>query len=131
MCKLVAYLEASYFAVAMMPPSLVTPVTGWNLTADGHWIVKIVGMALGTQAHTAWSMRNKPNVEVAKGLAFYQLASATVDWVMWLVLKDEGIFQTPQAQALVVCAFVSHYLLGGLMIISIRNHMESSDDKKA
>jgi hypothetical protein len=37
-------------------------------------------------------LRNEPHLGVAKGLAFYQLASATADWVMWIWLAGEGIF---------------------------------------
>jgi hypothetical protein len=56
---------------------------------------------------------------VAKGLAFYQIASATIDWVMWLVMKDEGIFDNSLAQTTVIAAIVSHYILGILLFIGI------------
>ena len=118
----VAILEFAYFVVAMMPPSYVEPMTGWKLTPDGHWIVKLISVALLTQAHTAWTLRNNPNVEVAKGLAFYQMASATVDICMWITMKDDGIFDNDLAKTTVIAAIVSHYLLDILLIIGIRNY---------
>jgi hypothetical protein len=39
---------------------------------------------------------------VAWGLAFYQLASATADWVLWIVLADQGIFSTTTGRVLVI-----------------------------
>lgn len=116
----VAILEAGYFLAAMVPPDLVQPLTGWRLTADGHWITKLMGVALLTQAYIAWIFRTKPHLGVAKGLAFYQLASATVDWVMWIAMADAGIFDNALAKGTVVAAFVSHYLLGGLLVVAIR-----------
>lgn len=121
----VAVLEFCYFLAAMMPPDLVRPVTGWELTTDGHWITKLMGIALLTQAYIAWIFRKKPHLGVAKALAFYQVASATVDWVMWLVMKDQGIFNNSLAQTTVIAAIVSHYILGILLYIGIgrtKNH---------
>lgn len=118
----IAVLEFFYFAAAMMPPSLVTQTTGWVLNADGHWITKIVGLALLFQAYIAWSFRKNPLLPIAKGLAFYQLASATADWIMWLALKNDGIFSTSLAQVTVTAAIVSHYAVGFLLIIAIRNY---------
>lgn len=115
----VAVLEFCYFLAAMMPPSMVRPLTGWELTADGHWITKLMGVALLTQAYIAWICRKNPHLVIAKGLAFYQVASATVDWVMWLTMKNEGIFNNPLAQTTVIAAIVSHYILGILLIIGI------------
>lgn len=115
----VAVLEFCYFLAAMMPPGMIRPVTGWELTADGHWITKLMGVALLTQAYMAWIFRKNPHIGVAKGLAFYQMASATIDWIMWLAMKDEGIFSNALAQTTVVVAIVSHYILGILLIIGI------------
>lgn len=115
----VAVLEFCYFLAAMMPPDLVRPATGWDLTADGHWITKLMGVALLTQAYIAWIFRKKPHLGVARGLAFYQVASATVDWIMWLLMTDQGIFNNSLAQATVIAAIVSHYILGALLIIGI------------
>lgn len=117
---MVAALEAGYFVAGMMPPSMVRTVTGWNLSADGHWVTKLLGIALGTQAYVAWIFRRAPHLGVAKGLAFYQIASATMDWVMWLLLADAGIFDNALARATVTAAIVSHYALGVLLIAAIR-----------
>ena len=115
----VAVLEFFYFLTGMMPPSLVRPITGWELNADGHWITKLISIALLTQAYIAWTIRKNPHIGIAKGLAFYQIASATADWVMWLVMKDDGIFNNSLAQVTVMCAIVSHYILGFLMVYAI------------
>jgi hypothetical protein len=61
----------------------------------------------------------KPHLGVAKGLAFYQIASATMDWTMWLVMQDEGIFSNSLAETTVIAAIVSHYFFGFLLIIAI------------
>lgn len=116
----VAILEFMYFATAMLPPSIIPLATGWNLNADGHWIAKLIGLALGFMGYIAWIFRKTPNLGVAKGLAAYQIASATMDWVMWLVMKEEGIFDSTFAQTTVMVAIVSHYLFGILLVIGIR-----------
>lgn len=115
----VAVLEFGYFLASMMPPGAVTPITGWVLNADGHWVVKLLGVALLTQAYIAWIFRKAPHRGVAKALAFYQVASATVDWVMWIAMADAGIFSTTLAQTTVIAAIVSHYALGALLIVAI------------
>ena len=115
----VAILEFFYFVAAMLPPSLIPLATGWNLNADGHWIVKITGLSLGVMGYFAWIFRKSPHLGVAKGLAAYQIASATMDWVMWLVMKDEGVFGNPFAQTTVIVAIISHYFLGMLLVIAI------------
>lgn len=119
---LVAVVELSYALLSLTPPALVTPVTGWVLNADGQWLVKILGMGLFTQAWVAWIFRKQPHLGIARALAFYQLASATVDWVMWLVLKNDGIFSTPVSQILVPIAIVSHYIIGILLLSGIARH---------
>jgi len=116
---IVAVLEFFYFLAGMMPPSLVRPITGWVLNSDGQWITKLVAVALLTQAYIAWIFRKNPHLGVAKALTFYQLASATVDWIMWLILKDDGIFSNSLAQATVICAIVSHYAIGILLVIAL------------
>jgi len=116
---IVAVLEFSYFLAAMMPPSMVHSFTGWNLSIDGHWITKIMGMALLTQAYIAWIFRKQPHIGVAKGLAFYQLASATSDWVMWVVFSNDGIFDNQLAKITVIAAIATHYLLGILLVNAI------------
>ena len=115
----VAILEFFYFVAAMLPPSLIPIATGWNLNADGHWIAKLIGLSLGTMGYMAWIFRKKPHMGIAKGLAFYQIASATMDWIMWLVMKDEGIFESTFAQTTVIVAIVSHYFFGLLLVIGI------------
>ncbi len=115
----VAILEFFYFVTAMLPPSLIPLATGWNLNADGHWITKLIGLSLGTMGYMAWIFRKDPHIRVAKGLAAYQIASATMDWVMWLVMGDEGIFDNTLAQTTVITAVISHYFLGILLIIGI------------
>jgi hypothetical protein len=115
----VAVVELTYALLSLTPPDLVEPVTGWVLNADGHWVVKILGVGLFTQAAIAWMFRKQPHVGVAKALAFYQLGSATADWVMWLTLKNEGIFSTPLSQMLVPVAIFSHYAIGILLLIGI------------
>ena len=116
---IVAILEFFYFATAMMPPAWVRPVTGWVLNADGQWITKLLGMALGFMGYIAWIFRKNPHISVAKGLAAYQMASATIDWSMWLTMKNEGIFNNPLAQTTVIAAIVSHYIIGVLLLIGI------------
>ena len=60
------------------------------LSADGQRLTKLLGLALAAQAWVAWTLRNQPHPGVAWGLAFYQLASATADWVLWIVLAAQG-----------------------------------------
>ena len=120
---LVAIVEAIYALIAVLtPPDMVESLTGWVFSADGQWITKLLGVALASQAWVAWTIRKKPHIGVAWGLAFYQFASATVDWVMWLLLADQGIFSNTTAQIGVLLAVPSHYLLGILMVIAIRTY---------
>jgi hypothetical protein len=117
--RVVVGLELIYALVAVLtPPSQVEAVTGWVLTADGQWLTKLLGLALASQAWVAWTLRNEPHLGVAKALAFYQLASATADWIMWIWLADEGIFSG--GTVIVVLAIGTHYLLGLLLIRAIR-----------
>lgn len=117
--RVVAGLELIYALVAVLtPPSQVENVTGWVLTADGQWLTKLLGLALFSQAWVAWVLRNQPHLGVAWALAFYQLASATADWVMWIWLADDGIFAN--GTAVVVAAIITHYALGLLLVRAIR-----------
>ena len=117
--RVVVGLELIYAIVAVLtPPGQVENVTGWVLTADGQWLTKLLGLALFSQAWVAWVLRNEPHLGVAKGLAFYQIASATADWVMWIWLADDGIFSN--GGAIVVGAIVTHYALGVLLVRAIR-----------
>jgi hypothetical protein len=122
---LVAIVETFYALLAVFtPPDLVTPLTGWVLNADGQWITKLLGVALASQAWVAWTLRRTPHLGIAWALAFYQFASATVDWVMWLLLADQGIFSTPTARIGILIAVPSHYLLGLLLVIAIRRTVQ-------
>lgn len=116
--RLVAVVELVYAGIGMIPPRLVGPATGWVLSPDGHWVAKILAVSLATQAWVAWTLRDRPDRGVALGLAFYQFASATVDWVMALALADDGIFATRQAQIGVMIASPTHYLIGALLLIA-------------
>ena len=117
--RVVAGLELIYALVAVLtPPSQVENVTGWVLTPDGQWLTKLLGLALFSQAWVAWVLRNQPHLGVAWALAFYQLASATADWVMWIWLADDGIFSN--GTAVVVAAIITHYALGLLLVRAIR-----------
>ena len=120
----VAIVELTYALLSLLPPNMVQPITGWVLSPDGHWVVKILGMGLFTQAYIAWIFRKKPHLGVAKALAFYQMASATADWVMWIILKDEGIFSTTISQLLVPTAIISHYIIGILLIVGISKNKD-------
>lgn len=117
----VAAVEAVYALAAILtPPSRIESVTGWVLSADGQWLTKLLGVALASQAWVAWTLRNQPHLGVAKALAFYQLASATADWVMWIVLADQDVFSTTLGRVLVLVAIPSHYILGFLLVRAIR-----------
>jgi hypothetical protein len=115
----VAIVELCYALLSLTPPKYILPVTGWVLTADGHWLVKILGMGLFAQAYIAWIFRKNPHLGIAKALAFYQIASATADWVMWIVLKDQGIFSTEVSRLIVPVAIITHYAIGILLVWAI------------
>ncbi|SNT65389.1 hypothetical protein SAMN05421812_12246 [Asanoa hainanensis] len=116
---LVAVVEAAYAVVALTPPGLVEPLYGFRLDADGHWTLKLLGVSLAVQAAIAWLLRRQPHRGIAGALAAYQFGSATVDWMMWLALRDDGIFATTQAKVAIVAAIPSHYLLGSLLTVAI------------
>jgi hypothetical protein len=118
--RVVVVLEVLYAVAGMMPPDLVAPATGWLLNPYGHWITKLLAVALASQALTAWVLRDEPHLGVATALASYQVGSATVDWVMWLSMADEGLFAGAQARVGVLFAIPSHYLLGILLFRAVR-----------
>jgi hypothetical protein len=116
----VAVVEAAYALIGVLvPPSMVSTVIGWNLSPDGQWIAKLLGLALGAQAATAWVLRRQPPLAVAWILALYQLAAATTDWVLWLALADQGIFANAMTRASVVVSIPLHYAIGVLLIAGI------------
>lgn len=116
----VAILEWFYAAVGLLvPPNMIPSVTGWMLNADGAWIAKLLGVALASQAWVAWTLRKQPHFGVAAALAFYQVGSATADWVMWLWLANEGIFATALGRTGAAVSIVLHYSVGFLMVAAI------------
>ena len=120
--RVVAVVELLYAAVGLLtPPSMVFAVTGWTLSPDGQWVTKLLAVALGSQAWVAWTLRNNPPNGVAAALAFYQLGSATVDWVIWLTLADQGVFATTAAKVGVLASIPTHYVLGILLVAAIRS----------
>ena len=117
----VAVVETIYAALALLtPPSLMLPITGWILSPDGQWVVKLLGASLGFQAVIAWMFRKDPPIGVAWALAGYQFVAATIDWVMWIVLADQGVFSTTMAQFTVGSSVALHYGLGILLVLAIR-----------
>ena len=119
--RVVAGLELLYAAFALLtPPGSVFALTGWVLSPDGQWIVKLLGCALLSQAMVAWTLRDTPHLGVAMGLAAYQIGSATADWVMWLTLADQGIFSTSVGRAGVIASIPTHYAVGLLLLVAIR-----------
>jgi hypothetical protein len=99
-------------------------VTGWVLSPDGQWIAKLLSVALATQAWIAWTLRDRPHRGVAQALAFYQLASATTDWVIWVTV--DGVFSTTTGQVLVVASIVTHYTLGLLLVRALVSDQRTS-----
>jgi hypothetical protein len=127
----VAIVEAFYAATALLtPPDFVLPLTGWVLTPDGQWIVKLLGVALGFQAVIAWMFRKNPLIGIAWALAGYQLLAATIDWIMWLALSGDGIFGALLAQATVVASIIIHYALGVLLVIGIKKTKQQTHIQK-
>jgi hypothetical protein len=101
---------------------MMLSITGCVLSADGQWLAKLIGVALASQAWVAWVLRNEPHLGVAKALAFYQLAAATVDWVIWIALADHGIFSTTLSQVSGVVSIPFHYTVGILLVLAIRRY---------
>jgi hypothetical protein len=121
MFRVVAVVELVYALVGLLtPPSMVFSVTGWMLSPDGHWVTKLLSIALGSQAWVAWTLRDKPHAGVAAALAFYQIGSATADWVIWLTLADQGVFATTAAKIGVLASIPTHYVIGALLVAAIR-----------
>jgi hypothetical protein len=129
--SVVALVELAYALTAILtPPGQIEAVTGWVLSADGKWLVKLLGLALASQAWVAWALRNQPHIGVAKALALYQLGSATADWVMWIVLADQNVFSTTLGQVLVMISIPTHYALGLLLVQAIRQDSARERDSR-
>ena len=121
--RAIALVEGVYGLLCMLtPPSKILLVTGSVFVADGQWLVKLIGATLVSQAWVAWVLRNEPHLGVARALAFYQFAAATINWVMWIVLADQGIFSTALSQVSGVMSILFHYTLGILLVFAIRKH---------
>jgi hypothetical protein len=121
MFRVVALVELLYALIGLLtPPSMVFSVTGWMLSPDGHWVTKLLSVALGAQAWVAWTLRDEPHTGVAAALAFYQIGSATADWVTWLTLADQGVFSTTAAKIGVLASIPTHYVIGAFLIVAIR-----------
>jgi len=116
----VAVLEWIYAATGILiPPSMTQNLTGWVLSADGQWLAKILGVALASQAWVAWTMRKNPHLGVAAALAFYQIGSATADWMMWLWLADDGVFSTTLGRAGAAVSIPLHYTIGFTLLFAV------------
>jgi len=127
MFRVVAVVELVYALVGLLtPPSMVFSVTGWMLSPDGHWVTKLLSIALGSQAWVAWTLRDTPHAGVAAALAFYQVGSATADWVIWLTLADQGVFATTAAKIGVLASIPTHYVIGALLVAAIRESSRAS-----
>lgn len=121
MFRVVAVVELLYALISLVtPPSMVFSVTGWMLSPDGHWVTKLLAVALGSQAWVAWTLRDRPHTGVAAALAFYQIGSATADWVMWVALADQGVFSTTAARIGVLASIPTHYVIGALLVVATR-----------
>jgi hypothetical protein len=57
---LVAVVEIVYAVIGLLPPSMLTEVTGWQINPDGQWVVKLLAVALASQAFVAWVLRHRP-----------------------------------------------------------------------
>jgi hypothetical protein len=115
----VAVVEACYALLGVfVPPSLVATIMGWNLSPDGQWVTKLLGLALGAQALTAWVLRDRPPIAVARILAGYQVGAAAMDAFMWVLLADEGIFANPLTRATVIVSIPLHATIGVMLFVA-------------
>lgn len=110
----------AFFMMAVVPPDYTILTTGWDLSADGQFVLKCAGFSMLTQAYYAWTFREERNTSIAKGLALTQLAIGNLNWIMYLLLKDEGIFSTGlQVQAMIIFTTFMHNALGVLLIAGV------------
>lgn len=115
----VAIVEAFYGAAGILiPPSQVHNLLGWNLSADGQWVTKLLGCALASQAALAWVLRRDPPVAVAWILGLYQIGATLTDIGIWISLADQGVFSTQLARWSVMTAIPTHFVIGVLVLIA-------------
>jgi hypothetical protein len=125
--KVVAVVELFYGAAGLLiPPSLVQPILGWNLSPDGQWVTKLLGAALLTQAAMAWLLRKSPPVPIAWAFACYQVGASAVDGLMWWLLAPQGIFSNPLARVSVMTAIPTHAAVGLLLAIAASRTQEAA-----
>jgi hypothetical protein len=114
---LVAIVEALYgIAGLALPPSAIAGVLRWHLSPDGHWIAKLLGAALLSQALTAWLLRHRPPRGIAVALAGYQLAAVAIDAGVLLLL--DGALADPVARASALLSIPTHGLIGILLLVA-------------
>lgn len=115
----VAIVEAFYGAAGILtPPSLVPKLLGWNLSADGQWVTKLLGCALASQAAIAWVLRKDPPVAVAWILGLYQIGATLTDIGIWIALADQGVFANPLSRWSVMTAIPTHLAIGLLVLLA-------------
>jgi len=110
-----------FFLQSIVPPEYTILTTGWDLSADGQFVLKCAGFSMLTQAYFAWMFRNERHIVIAKGLALTQFAIGNLNWIMFLLLRDEGIFSTgTQVKVFIMFTTVMHNVLGILLVLGIR-----------
>lgn len=116
-----AVVEICYgLAGLLIPPSLIPVLLGWNLSPDGHWVTKLLGLSLGIQAIIAWVLRKNPPISIAWILGAYQVGASLVDLCIWWLLADQGVFATQTARISVMTAIPTHFVLGLLLFAAIK-----------
>lgn len=116
-----------FFLQAIVPPEYTILTTGWDLSADGQFVLKCAGFAMLIQAYYAWIFREERHIGIAKGLVVMQLAIGNLNWIMYLLLKDEGIFSSGlQVKVFIVFTTFMHIALGSLLIAGI---IKANNDK--
>jgi hypothetical protein len=109
-----------FFIQAVVPPQFTILTTGWDLSADGQFVLKCAGFSMLTQAYLAWVFREDRDIRIAWGLAITQFAIGNLNWIMFLLLKDEGIFSTgAQVKVFITFTTFMHNILGLLLIAGI------------
>jgi hypothetical protein len=126
--SVVVVVEVLYaLAGILTPPALMATFPGWNLTPDGAWLARLLGVSLASQAMIAWLFRRNPHLGVALALALYQVGSATVDWAMWLLLWNDGIFPIEVGRIAVAVSIPLHYTIGVLLLVGVYRARQAVD----